>query len=280
MPPDHKKLMRALSNGSFNRLNPARHAFTLIELLVVIAIIAILAAMLLPALSNAKNRSQMAYDLNNNHQILIAMTMYTTDNREILPSPGWGETDPCWAAGANCPTPAGSGQNTSGTVNTYNQYLPLQLNSAMQGQLWPYLKSAKVLLCPADKPDSLFYQREIYFSSYVWNGSIVAYGNAGGSPKTTFKITQYKPDAVIQWEADGETPFYFKDCSSYPDEGISGRHGKGATLAQFGGTTLKINLKQWYDPKDLYAGTSGARGAGMSVLPNRCWNNPGTFNGL
>ena len=272
--------MRALSNGSFNRLNPTRHAFTLIELLVVIAIIAILAAMLLPALSNAKNRSQMAYDLNNNHQILIAMTMYTTDNREVLPAPGWGEGDPCWAYGANCPSPAGSGANGGGTVNTYNQYLPLQLNSAMQSQLWPYLKSAKVLLCPADKPDSLFYQREIYFTSYVWNGSIVAYGNAGGTPKTTFKITQYKPDAVVQWEADGNNPFFFNDCSSYPDEGISDRHGKGATLGQFGGTTLKINLKQWYDLRDLYAGTQGARGAGMNVLPNRCWNNPATFNGL
>ena len=153
----------------------------------------------------------------------------------------------------------------------------------MNSQLWPYLKSLKVLLCPADKPDSLFYQREIYYSSYVWNGSIVGYGNNGTGPggfKTTFKLTQYKPDAVLQWEADGETPFFFNDASSFPDEGISGRHGKGATLAQFGGTTLKINLKQWYDPKDLYAGTLGQRGAGMSVLPNRCWNNPAKANGL
>jgi prepilin-type N-terminal cleavage/methylation domain-containing protein len=277
--------MSAPTHGSFNRLNPPSRAFTLIELLVVIAIIAILAAMLLPALSNAKNRAQMAYDLNNNHQLLVATHMYTSDNREVLPAPGWGETDACWAYGANCPTPNGAGANTGGNITTYNQYLPLQLQSflgtasILPAQLQPYLKNPKVLLCPADKPDSLFYQREIYFTSYVENGSIRGYGS--GPPQGgAYKITQFKPDGVILWEADGDNPFFFNDCSSYPDEGISGRHGKGATLAQFAGTTIKINLKQWYDNRDLYAGQLGSRGANCTVLPNRCWNNPGTMNGL
>jgi prepilin-type N-terminal cleavage/methylation domain-containing protein/prepilin-type processing-associated H-X9-DG protein len=59
--------------------------FTLIELLVVIAIIAILAAMLLPALSKAKKSAILVQDKNNAHQQLVAFTMYAGENRDLLP---------------------------------------------------------------------------------------------------------------------------------------------------------------------------------------------------
>ncbi len=121
----------------------ARKGFTLIELLVVIAIIAILAAMLLPALSKAKQRTQLTRCMNNNRQMMLGWVMYSSDYGDLLLASLMGATTPLassrvvWVTG---------NMDTAGDPGAWDPTVHIDKSPMM-----PFIgKNREIWKCPAD----------------------------------------------------------------------------------------------------------------------------------
>ena len=244
------------SKNHFSRLG--KSAFTLIELLVVIAIIAILAALLLPVLSRAKEKGYRIACLNNIKQIVLAARLYANDYNDYLPcqnGDAWDTDGPGWLYNG----PANMGSSSG----------------AMTGQIWPYILTTNIYWCPMDRTPHLYsnsrssvptiprpQQCSSYCMSDVANGGQI--GNIGYG---SFKWTLFNQNALCFWESDERGGWgAWNDGANLAYDGITTRHAGGGTISCFDGHS------EWMKDRDFQIESQNK--------PGRIWCSPISANGM
>lgn len=223
-------------------VTPVHGAFTLIELLVVIAIIAILAALLLPALSQAKSRAWTIACASNLKQLSIAWHTYAGDNEGRLPL----------NIAGGIPTTLGA-RDAVGSWIIGNAQVDSDTTNLTAGTLYPFTPNYKVYHCPADHSTIYKNSGAERIRSYSVEGYLGSPDSLPSYPNLPMKIDQVKYDV--------SSIFLFLDeVEGGIDDGLFGitlsgsswinmpadRHNRGANLSFCDG---HIERWKWKCPK-------------------------------